>query len=126
MQTAQDGWRAELPDYLMDAKAGRILQLKLDLAAVAATCVSRAACVDFLLRRRSSLGGLSSEAARSELVVVTLKVLAGCQCSGACLLAGCPHTAVLACLLAAYMAVLDCNRCPDEVQQNSRSGHASC
>jgi len=83
--TVQDGWRAELPDYLLDAKAGRILQLKLDLKAAADTCVSRAAGIDFLLRRRSSLGGLSSESARSDLVVATLKVLSGRHSSAACL-----------------------------------------
>ena len=84
MHTVQDGWRAELPDYLLDSRSGRILQLKLDLAAVAATCVSRAACVDFLLRRRS-MGGLSSESARAELVIATLKVLFGRLSSTACL-----------------------------------------
>ena len=82
--TTQQGWRAELPDYLLDPRAGTVLRLQLDLNAAVNTCVSRAACVDFLLRRRS-LSGLSSESARSELAVATLKVLPGILGSAVCL-----------------------------------------
>ena len=68
----QDGWRAELPDYILDTDVGVVQQLKLDLAASADTCISRSACIDFLLRRQT-MGGLSSEAARLELALTTLK-----------------------------------------------------
>ena len=92
----QHGWRAELPDYVLDAEAGAVLQLRLDLKAATETCVSRAACMDFLLRRRS-LGGLASESARSELAVSMIRVRLGCgvEVSADDRIQGCRHAQVI-------------------------------
>ena len=66
-------WSAALPNLLLDRASGRAGQLQLHLPAVAAACVSRAACCGFLLRRRV-LGGLSGADNLAHIVIGLLKV----------------------------------------------------
>ena len=66
----------QLPDFILHRKAGAISQLKLDLNAAASTCVSRSACIDFVLRRQTH-GVLSGSLACTQLALGMLKVRCG-------------------------------------------------
>ena len=91
MAHVQDGWQAQLPDIVLHTKAGAVSQLKLDLTAVVSTCVSRSACIDFLLRRPQ--GALSGSSARAKLALSMLRVHRGllqlADGKGLCVVAKC-------------------------------------
>ena len=76
MTHAQEGWQAQLPDIILQTQPGVVSQLKLDLVAAVSSCVSRAACIDFLLRRRSHSMPLEPPA-RMDLALSMLKVRCG-------------------------------------------------